>query len=175
MDEVIPFALETQTISLFGNGILENNNQNPVVIAHELAHSWFGNSISVRSWRDIWLNEGFATYASMLWLEETTNSAVVTSVMTDNYESVADSGVIIADPGIENLFSPTVYWGGAWVLRQLHERVGDDTFFNILQTYHERFAYRTAETADFIAIAEEISGEDLTAFFDGWLYQATRP
>lgn len=175
IDEDISFALETQTISLFGTRILEQDNVTPVIVAHELAHSWYGNSVSPKTWRDIWLNEGFATYASMLWLEESVNSGVAIGVMTSQYEALGNSEVIIADPGTENLFSSTVYWGGAWVLKTLHERVGDETFFAILQTYHERFAGSTAETADFIAVAEEISGEDLTDFFDAWLYQYPRP
>lgn len=175
IDTPLPFALETQTMSLFGNNILQNNNINAVTVAHELAHSWFGNHVSPRTWRDIWLNESFATYASMLWLEDATGSGVVNNVMNQQYQSFADSGVIISDPGASNLFSPAVYWGGAWMLQSLHERLGDETFFEILQTYQNRFANRTASTEDFIAIAAEISGEDLSEFFDSWLYQSTRP
>lgn len=111
----------------------------------------------------------------MLWLEDTTNSGVVLGVMSERYQSTLDSQVLIAEPGIDNLFSPTIYWGGAWVLKTLHERVGDETFFAILQTYHARFAYSVAETADFIAVAEEFGGEDLSDFFDAWLYHAVRP
>lgn len=175
VDEALPFALETQTISLFGTNILENNPINPVIVAHELAHSWFGNSVSPKTWRDIWLNEGFATYGSMLWLAESTNQTVMESVMNQQFVAIDDSGVLIADPGAENLFAGTVYWGGAWTLMSLHERVGDDIFFEILGTYHNRYADSVAETADFIAVAEEISGEDLSEFFDAWLYQPTRP
>lgn len=175
VDAPLPFALETQTISLFGTNILENNQINPVIVAHELAHSWYGNSVSPKTWRDIWLNEGFATYGSMLWLAESTNQTVMESVMNQQFVAIDDSGVIIADPGAENLFSQTVYWGGAWTLKSLHERVGDDVFFEILQTYHSRYADNVAETADFIAVAEDISGENLSEFFDAWLFQPTRP
>ncbi|GAB5494414.1 MAG: M1 family metallopeptidase [Phototrophicaceae bacterium] len=175
VDEALPFALETQTISLYGTNILRDDPSSPIIVAHELAHSWFGNSVSVKTWRDIWLNEGFATYSSMLWLAESTNQSVMESVMRQQFEAIEDSGVVIADPGAENLFAPTVYWGGAWVLMSLHERVGDDVFFEILEVYHTRYADSVAETADFIAVAEEVSAEDLSDFFDTWLYTENRP
>jgi len=174
-DTRLPFALETQTISLFGRDIIGTGLGPQVTIAHELAHSWFGNHVSPATWRDIWLNEGFATYASVLWIEEAAGSATADRLMNNWYNAIISSRIIIGDPGVRNLFSGAVYFRGAWTLKALHERVGDETFFTILQTYQERFAHRSAEIADFIAVAEEISGEDLGEFFDAWLYQAQVP
>lgn len=171
----LPFALETQTLSLFGTNIFSQEIGAQVTIAHEMAHSWFGNHVSPAMWRDIWLNEGFATYASVLWLEEEYGRDVALTAMDNWYNVVRNNNVIIGDPGARNLFSISVYFRGAWTLHALRDRLGDDTFFSIIQTYQTRYAHQNAEIADFIEIAEEMSGEDLESFFDSWLYSSTMP
>ncbi len=174
-DTQLPFALETQTLSLFGTNILNGDRTAEVTIAHELAHSWFGNHVSPAMWRDIWLNEGFATYASILWMEENYGATTSQQILDGWYEAIRANRVIIGDPGSENLFSIGVYLRGAWTLHALRLEVGDETFFEIIQTYQTRYANSNAEIADFIAIAEEVSNRDLDGFFDSWLYTATIP
>lgn len=176
----LPFALETQTLSLFGTRILEQPDAE-IVVAHELAHQWFGNSVSPASWQEIWLNEGFATYASALWIEHAHGEAEFNRLMNNFYSVISNPRFIrsgpqaIGDPGIPHMFHRSVYFRGAWTLHALRLRVGDDTFFRILRAYYERFADSHATTDGFIEIAEEISGEDLQAFFDDWLYSAQTP
>lgn len=173
----LPFALETQTLSLFGTNILGNQRANQSTIAHELAHSWFGNHVSPATWRDIWLNEGFATYASVLWLEEDEGTAAANRTLDNWYRYLREerTNVTIGDPGRNNLFDFNVYIRGAWTLHALRLEIGDEAFFQTLQTYQQRFASEHAQIADFITVAEEVSGQQLDDFFEAWLYSTALP
>jgi aminopeptidase N len=188
------FALETQTLSLFGRYVALNApGEADEVIAHELAHQWFGDAVSPALWRDIWLNEGFATYASWLWYEHSLGAWALERTVDDivSYLSgdyLREQGVAEADirqqlarivapgkaqPG--DLFNGGVYVRGALTLHALRLTVGDEAFFEILQTYFERFRHGNATTADFVRVAEEVSGEHLGTFFEEWLYAEVTP
>ncbi|MCL4257993.1 MAG: M1 family metallopeptidase [Anaerolineales bacterium] len=167
------FALETQTMSVFGSGFTDE-----YVVAHELAHQWFGNSVGLTCWQDLWLNEGFATYLSVLWTEHAYGEAALKDEIEWYYWQIAQSGPFASppgNPGPDDLFNFGVYYRGALALHALRERVGDETFFGILQAYYARFRDSNATTADFVAIASEVSGQDLQEFFDGWLYATDVP
>lgn len=182
-DTPLFFALETQTMSLFGSeivpgalaDIVSNWSMPEGVVAHELAHQWFGNSVTLTNWQDIWLNEGFATYASALWFEHTQGEEVFEDIMRGYYAAVEDQGFTPGDPGVNRLFGQGVYPQGAWTLHALRLRVGDEVFFDILRTYAQRFQYGNATTADFIDVAEEISGLNLVPLFRAWLYLGDVP
>jgi aminopeptidase N len=166
VDDDLGFALETQTLSLFGSSFVDD-----VVIAHELAHQWFGDAVSPATWQDIWLNEGFAVYAEWLWTDHAEGGDGDLDEVA--LEVGASAGGFLdtppLDPGADDLFNESVYYRGALTLHALREAIGDDAFFELLQTWFEDYSGRSASTAEFEAMAEEISGEDLDDLFDTWL------
>ncbi|MCJ7436082.1 MAG: M1 family metallopeptidase, partial [Anaerolineales bacterium] len=160
------FALEDQTLSIFGQDMLDE-----LIIAHELAHQWFGDSIILKSWEDIWLNEGFATYAEALWIEHSEGKESANQYMRDIYDEITAYDLSApGTPRVDELFGESVYYRGGWVLHALRSQVGDEAFFEILHEYYTRYAGKSASTDDFIAVADEVSGQDLKAFFDDWLF-----
>lgn len=164
-------ALETQTRPVFGRmSTIETT------IAHELVHQWFGNSISLARWQDIWLNEGFATYFHHLWTEHTRGEEVFNATMRGMYTTIKARRMFPpGDPPPDDLFGSAVYVRGAWTLHALRLEVGDEVFFEIIRTYYDRFQGGNATTADFIAVAEAVSGQSLDALFQAWLYDEEAP
>ncbi|MFN8495284.1 MAG: M1 family metallopeptidase [Caldilineaceae bacterium] len=171
IDSDYAVALEDQTLSIFGRKGL-----NEETVAHELSHQWFGDSVSLKSWRDIWLNEGFATYFQNLWVEHTAGKAAFTRNMQEMYDLMQRQHLPPpGSPALPDLFGPAVYVRGAWTLHALRLKVGDDLFFEILRTYYTRYQYSNASTADFIAVANAVSGQKLDSFFNTWLYATPVP
>jgi aminopeptidase N len=169
--EVAEIALEAQTLSIHCPTDFMTSE---VVIVHELAHMWFGDSVSLENWKDIWLKEGFATYAEWLW-ESKNDPEALKRIVNRNVRYFFDSEFPVAEPSPYNLYSNESYTGGALVLYALQLEVGEETFYQIVQTYTERYRYGNAGTDEFIAVAEEVSGKDLDAFFDAWLFSERMP
>jgi aminopeptidase N len=182
-DTDLGFALETQTLSLFGRTDKSRPQSRRVpqdqIVAHELAHQWYGDSVSLKDWQDIWLNEGFATYAQYLWVEHTSGTQALDQAVRGLYRyMVGEQDTVpgtVAKPPAENLFNDNVYVRGALTLHALRMRVGDVTFFKIMRTYADKYKYGNAATADFIAVAEQVSGQKLDDFFNAWLCERAVP
>jgi aminopeptidase N len=173
----IGFALENQTRPTFAAAFFRSGS-NPYVIAHENAHQWFGDSVSVAQWKNIWLNEGFASYAEWLWSEKQ-GEGTAQEIFDYLYATYPDDSttwtVPPADPGVPELFGNAVYDRGAMTLHQLRLAVGDDDFFEILRTWAADHRYGNGSTEEFTALAEKISGKDLDALFQAWLYTPSKP
>ncbi len=160
-------AMENQTITGIGTNFVRGNEQLTSILAHELSHHWWGDCVGPKSWKDIWLNEGFATYSELLY------AAHYDTTLSINRRIGAFRGLsfeeAVYDPKVD-MFSPTVYYKGAWILHMLRREIGDSVFFALLRDYFSTYKYSNASTEDFKALSEKISGKDLTKFFDQWLY-----
>jgi hypothetical protein len=176
-EERLGFALETQTRPVYSQLFFSDPISGDSVVVHELAHQWFGDSLALERWRDIWLNEGFATYAEWLWSEREG---------LDTAQELFDFGagipadnpfwsVVIGDPGPSQLFDRAVYNRGAMTLHALRLQVGDEAFFRTVRWWAALKSGRNVATEEFVALAERVSRQDLDAFFTTWLYTPEKP
>jgi aminopeptidase N len=173
-DPRVGFALETQTRPIYSDTFFTGAGTETWVIAHEVAHQWFGNSVSLRRWEDIWLNEGFATYAQWLWVELETGEDVEAQFDTA-YDTLRSWTVPPGDPGRDQLFSAAVYQRGAMTVHALRKTVGEDDFGRIMRTWVTERRDANATTDEFIALAERVSGEKVRPLLTDWLYGKDRP
>jgi aminopeptidase N len=159
-------AMEHQTITGVSSNMIDGKKFYEDTYVHELAHQWWGDAVSPKFWKDIWLNEGFASYSEALYYESLTGKRALHSTIMSKY-SKKFSGTL-SNPG-SFLFTRTVYDKGAWVLHMLRWEVGDSAFFNILRTYYSTFKYSNASTKDFQDICEKVSRKNLDKFFEQWI------
>jgi aminopeptidase N len=171
------FALENQTRPVYTRGFW-SEGPNIYVVVHELAHQWYGDSVSVHNWRDIWLNEGFASFTAWLWSEKHHEGSAA-DLFRQSYRSWprgdAFWDVKIGDPGAHNEFHYAVYDRGAMTLQALRTRIGNADFMTVMRDWAAQHQYGNGSIPEFIALAESDSGADLTSFFDAWLYTSRRP
>jgi len=181
--EVAPhLGLETQTMVTLGREILGYDDL-PEYMIHEHAHHWFGNSVTPASWSDIWLNEGFATYFEFLWRSRDPAApgcerwAPDLAWLEGARKLVIEAGETapLGWPEPEQLLGANSYYKGAWVLHMLRAEIGDETFFAVLRRYYARHAGGNVRTADFRAVAEEVTGRDLGAFVRQWVEGSGKP
>ncbi|MFF8789482.1 M1 family metallopeptidase [Streptomyces sp. NPDC015125] len=183
------FELETQTLSLFEKAMFTTDRL-PAwyvesVMLHELAHQWFGDSVSPRRWSDVWLNEAHATWYEALYAQERSNGrATLEARMRHAYQESdgwrAEGGPPAAPKAPSagqkiGIFRPIVYDGSALVLYALRQRIGTAAFDRLERTWVERHRDGVADTADFVQLSSQVAGQDLTVFFQDWLYGDRTP
>ncbi|MHC0428768.1 M1 family metallopeptidase [Streptomyces sp. O3] len=181
------FALETQTLSLFERSLLTRPEYPEwyveSIMVHELAHQWFGDSVSPRNWSDLWLNEGHATWYEALFAEERAGRTLRARMKrayawSDHWRERGGppASPKRAEPGQQlSLFRPVVYDGSALVLYALRQEIGERAFERLQRAWVRTYADRSATTADFVRMAGRVSGRDLGGFFQDWLYAPTTP
>jgi aminopeptidase N len=186
----LPGALETQTLPTFGAGVGGSNT-----ICHELAHQWFGDSVSVESWNDIWLNEGFAEYAAWMYLESTKGREVLDKhvreqygfyrVMTEHPPARGEGASAHLDetggdpppgkPTIRSMFGASVYVRGPLALHALRSEVGDDAFLKLMRTWVADHQNANASIADFLAHVERSTTKSARALLEHWIFDPKMP
>ncbi len=168
----VGYALETQTKANYAN------NPSLGTTVHEVAHEWFGNAVTLTEWKDIWLNEGFARWSEWIWTEKQPGGTPAATTFRDNYNSRSESYWTRPPANVGGprfMFSDPPYRRGAMTLQALRETIGEQDFFALIKTWFAENRYGNVTTADFVETAERVSGEELSAFFDAWLYGTTRP
>ena len=170
MPFTLGFALENQTLPVHGPFSI-----GPGIIAHEAAHQWLGNSVTLEDWSDIWMNEGFATYLHFMY-EAEHFGADFDDTMAVIYAQLIAVGEI-PPKGIEaeDLFRLSVYFRGAVTLHALRRHTGDETFFEILRTHYDRSAGGTTNTEEFLGLVDELAGPDALDLVESWLFDETIP
>ena len=171
-DPRVAYALETQTRPVYGNAFF-STGPNPIVLVHELAHQWYGDSVALERWPDIWLNEGFATYAEWLW-EEHTGMRTVEQSFDHEYNSF-DWQQAPGNPGADHLFGPAVYLRGAMTLYAVRKAIGDQAFAGLLKSWAAAHRDGNVTTAEFMQAARQAAGKDLGSLFQTWLYGTEKP
>ena len=174
----LEIPLEAQGLGIFGRNHVDGAHGSDRLIAHELAHQWFGNSLTLRRWHDIWLHEGFACYAEWLWAEfsggpTAEQSAIVHRALV---KAVPKDSLVVGDPGPHSMFDDRVYKRGALALHSVRSVVGDDAFFAALLAWAEEHAHGSVTTEGFVAFFELHTGSAaISGIVDRWIYSVGVP
>ncbi|WP_344311340.1 M1 family metallopeptidase, partial [Fodinicola feengrottensis] len=174
----IGYALEDQTRPVYDPGFWAGGKSNISVVVHENAHQWFGDSVSVHHWRDMWLNEGFASFSEWLWAETHGGDSAQKSfdALYASHPAADDWWkFIVAEPGPHHEFDSPVYDRGSLALQAFRNKVGDAMFHQVLRGWAVAHRYGNATIEDFVAYASRVSGQDLKNFFQVWLFTGARP
>ncbi|WP_457254779.1 M1 family metallopeptidase [Pedococcus sp. P5_B7] len=177
-DDVLEIPLESQTLSTFGSNHLRKDWEAQRLIAHELAHQWFGNSVTAAQWRDIWLHEGFACYSEWLW-SEASGGPAAHLMAVDHWKrlAAAPQDLVLADPKRPLMFDDRVYKRGALLLHALRLSIGDECFFDLLRDWAATNRHGTVTTDQFVSAATTAAGgvDEVRVLLHDWLYETALP
>ena len=176
-DDELEIPLEAHGLAVFGSNHVDGNHGSDRLIAHELAHQWYGNSLTVSRWQDIWLQEGFACYAEWLW-EEQRGGRTVDQLAALHRGKIRElpRDIVVGDPGPHDLFDDRVYKRGALALHAIRRALGDESFFSALRAYTAERRYGHVSTDEFVEFfAEHTGSRVIGGFVARWVQQAALP
>jgi aminopeptidase N len=176
-------GMENAAAIFYSEEAVADGEDSTPLLAHEIAHQWYGNTVTEADWPHLWLSEGFATYLTALYLEHARGPAALTKYMANARRTVLQFheknpetplvDTTFSDPN--ELLTSNPYQKGAWTLHMLRHEVGTDTFWDGLRAYYDRYRNENASTRDFRRVMEDVSGQDLAGFFDQWTRRAGHP
>lgn len=175
-DDDLEIPIEAQGMATFGANHADGHHGSDRLIAHELAHQWFGNSVTPKQWRHIWLNEGFACYSEWMWSQA--SGAESTDALAEHYHkrlAGLPQDILVGDPGAVDMFDDRIYKRGALTVHALRRTVGEKTFRALVRSWTHEMRHGVADTEEFIAHAERIAGRSLRPLFQAWLFQTRLP
>ncbi|SNT49967.1 Peptidase family M1 [Asanoa hainanensis] len=176
VDEELDVPVEAHGLSIFGTNHVDGRRGSERLVAHELAHQWFGNSLTVADWRHIWLNEGFAKYAEWLWSELSGGEpAAMHAARSRRLLAGLPQDLRVADPGVRRMFDDRVYQRGALTLHALRTLIGDASFFALVRDWTQTNQNGTVTTSQFTALAQHHSSRPLDDLFTAWLHEPALP
>ena len=175
-EDELEIPLEAQSLSILGRNHLDSSWEAQRLIAHELSHQWFGNSLTATRWQDIWLHEGFACYAEWIWSEESGSlSAAARANAAWKKLAGLPQDIIVGNPGPKLMFDDRVYKRGALTVEALRRSVGQEAFFRLLRRWGTEYQHGSVDTAMFTALAEAETGFDARLLLDRWLFSPGLP
>ena len=169
-------GLENANTIFYSESSVTGTRKSESTIAHEIAHQWFGNMATEKSFAHLWLSEGFATYFTILYFENKYGKDTATYMLEEDRNQVisfakkSDKPVVDDDPDYMQLLNANSYQKGGWILHMLRRQLGDSAFHKSIKTYYATYAGKNADTKDLQKIVEKVSGKDLSVFFQQWLY-----
>ncbi|HJW18375.1 MAG TPA: M1 family metallopeptidase, partial [Flavisolibacter sp.] len=174
-------GMENASAIFYAESSVTGDQSSEALMAHEIAHQWFGNTATEKSFSHLWLSEGFATYLTDMYIQQKYGNDSFQKRLQNERETVIkfvknfDQPVVDTVTNLMDLLNANSYQKGAWVLHMLRNEVGDSIFKKIIRSYYNTYKFKNADTRDLQKIAEAVSGKDLKWFFDQWLYQPGIP